>query len=342
VHVCVVAVPQTVTATVIGVAEYLMVIGSVTGWQRGFRVEVVSPETGPVRGPLGVSLVAQRRLADVARCDIVVVPTMIWHGEGYRPGTQPEVAAWLRQMYDRGALLCGACTGTLLIAETGLLDGHEATLHWAYTDEMKRHFPAIRLRAEQVFVVSGTDRRLVSTGGSGSWHDLVLYLVALHAGPAAARAAARWFMVDWHRDGQAPYAGFLPRRDHDDAMVRDAQLWLDDHVTAPHPVEQLVQRSGVPERSFKRRFRRATGCAPLEYVQALRLEQAKRLLETGELPVDEISVAVGYENPAFFRRLFKRSTGLTPAVYRRRFQLPAFALQALERAHETTTTSANR
>ena len=136
---------------------------------------------------------------------------------------------------------------------------------------------------------------------------------------------ARCFALQWHHDGLAPYIVFQGRTDHGDAAVVDAQEWLATHFSIGSPVEEMVRRSGLAERTFKRRFTEATGFAPIDYVQRLRIEDAKRRLERTEVSADEIGWKVGYEDPAFFRRLFKRVTGMTPGAYRRRFQLPAFA-----------------
>ena len=130
------------------------------------------------------------------------------------------------------------------------------------------------------------------------------------------------FALQWHQDGLAPYMVFEGRIDHGDAVVADAQDWLKDHYSVAAPVEQLVVRSGLAERTFKRRFTEATGVSPLAYVQRLRVEEAKRRLEQTEESVEAIGWHVGYEDPAFFRRLFKRVTGLPPGAYRKRFRVP--------------------
>ncbi|HKY94647.1 MAG TPA: helix-turn-helix domain-containing protein, partial [Kiloniellales bacterium] len=141
----------------------------------------------------------------------------------------------------------------------------------------------------------------------------------------AAQTIARYFALQWHHEGLAPYIVFQGRRDHGDAVVSDAQEWLATRFSVAAPVEEMVKRSGIPERTFKRRFKEATGFAPIDYVQRLRIEDAKRRLERTDASADEISWKVGYEDPAFFRRLFKRVTGITPGAYRKRFQVPAFA-----------------
>ncbi len=158
-----------------------------------------------------------------------------------------------------------------------------------------------------------------------SWHDLVLYLIAEHVGATAAQTVARFFALQWHHDGLAPYIVFQGRSDHGDAAISDAQSWLSKNFSIANPIESLVKRSKIAERTFKRRFTDATGHSPIEYVQRLRIEDAKRRLERTAVSADEISFQVGYEDAAFFRRLFKRTTGLTPGAYRKRFQIPNFA-----------------
>lgn len=174
-------------------------------------------------------------------------------------------------------------------------------------------------------MVAGQRDELITSGASMTWHDLVLYLIARHAGATAAQTVARYFALQWHQDGLAPYMVFEGRRDHGDQAIQTAQDWLAVHFPVANPLEEMVKQAGLTERTFKRRFTRATGMSPIAYVQRLRIEEAKRRLERTEASVDEISWQVGYEEPAFFRRLFRRITGLAPGNYRRRFQVPAYA-----------------
>jgi transcriptional regulator GlxA family with amidase domain len=230
-------------------------------------------------------------------------------------------------MHETGAILCSACSGVFLLAETGLFDGRPTTVHWGYADYFRRAFPRVPLLPERVLVVSGEREDLVSSGASMTWHDLVLYLIARHVGTTAAQAVARFFALQWHHEGLTPYIVFRGRIDHGDAVIADAQGWLEKHFAVANPVEEMVRRSGMAERTFSRRFITATGLAPLGYAQRLRVEDAKRRLERTEASIDEISWQVGYEDPAFFRRLFRRTTGLAPGAYRRKFRVPSFAGQ---------------
>jgi transcriptional regulator GlxA family with amidase domain len=235
---------------------------------------------------------------------------------------------WLRRCHEQGAVLATACSGALLLAEAGLLDGHEATTHWAYCDILARRYPKVTVRPQRALVVSGEGQRLVMAGGGTSWLDLALYLIARSAGIEAAMQVARINLIDWHDVGQQPFARLARSRQVDDAVIARCQTWIAEHYPESAPVAAMVRLSGLPERSFKRRFRQATGMSPLEYVHTLRLEEAKQMLESGEAPVEAIANEVGYEDAGFFSRLFRRSVSLTPAQYRKRFGAMRRALQS--------------
>ncbi len=237
-------------------------------------------------------------------------------------GRYPRVVAWIRDMHRGGATVCAACTGAMLTAETGLLDGHEATVHWLSEAVFRRRHPRVRLRIDEALVVSGDGGRLITSGASTSWHDLALYLVARYVGPATAQEVARIQLFRWHHDGQGAFHVFAPAVDHGDAAVLAAQRWVADGFACADPVERMAASSGLAPRTFKRRFKAATTSTPIAYVQRVRVERAKRLLETSRDPIEDISWAVGYQDTASFRRLFKRLTGLTPGEYRQRFRLP--------------------
>lgn len=337
-HVSLVAIPDAMASTLSGIQDVLNSFPMLSTHDEAvpeeppFTVEVVAAKPGAVSTASGVPFHARRALDDIARTDIVVLPSLMVENRDWRRGRYPHVVRWLSSVHARGAMLSSACSGVLLLAETGLLDGKEATLHWAYAQTFRKNFPHVRLRLEKALIATGERDRLVMSGTATSWHDLVLYLVARHTGPTVAQAVARFFAFQWHAEGLAPYIGFDPPTDHGDAVVRQAQLWLDNHFAVANPVEEMVRRSTIPERSFKRRFKRATGLAPIAYVQNLRVEDAKRRLERTDAPVDDISWAVGYEDPAFFRRLFKRIAGIPPGAYRRKFQVPEFFDRTSHRA----------
>lgn len=290
-----------------------------------FRPQLVGERRGRTRTASGLEIEALRTLDEVATTDIVIVPSLLVEGGAWQTGRYPHVVRWLRRVHAQGAMLCSACSGVLLMAETGLLDGREATVHWAYARTFRRNFPRVRLRVEKVLVTAGDRSELVMSGASASWHDLILYLVARHAGSPAAHAVERFFLLQWHADGQAPYALFREPTDHGDGAILKVQEWVTRNYAMDEPVTEMAVRSGLPTRTFVRRFKRATGYTPISYIQHVRVREAQRRLERTAESVDAVAWSVGYEDPSAFRRVFKRLTGVTPGEYRRKFRIPEFA-----------------
>jgi len=316
------AVPEAPLSGISGIYDVFKFFKHVVPDARPFQVEIIAPTHTLLSTASGLPLNAHKTVSEVSDTDIVIVPSLVLNNGKWLAGRYPEAVAWLRRMYQQGATLCSACSGMLLLAETGLLNGQDSTIHWMYERTCRENFPDVRLHMDQVLVVSGKDQRLVMSGTSSAWHDLVLYLIARYTGPASAIAIAKFFLLQWHADGQAPYNTFQEVTEHGDAVVLQAQEWMAKNLDSDSPIEEVVRLTGLPERSFKRRFNKATGVAPIVYIQNLRVEAAKRQLESSDKSFDEISYTIGYEDPAFFRRLFKRTTGLTPGAYRKKFRVP--------------------
>jgi len=327
-HVSLIAIPDAVISTLGGIYDVLSAFPAVAEIDKTvpakapFGVDIVGESDEPITLADGLPLRIQRSIDEVDRTDIVIVPSLLVSGVQWQKGRYPRLVDWLRAMHDRGASLCSACSGVFLLGETGLFDGKPATVHWAFADKFRASYPDIPASPERVLIATGEEGRLISSGASTSWHDLVLHLIAEHVSPAAALAIARYYALEWHRHGLAPYFVFVPSRDHGDGTILECQNWLAGNFSVTHPVEEMTRRSGLTPRTFKRRFANATGLSPITYVQTLRIEEAKRQLERGGMAIDEISWEVGYEDPAFFRRLFKRVTGITPSMHRLKFKLP--------------------
>ncbi|MGE3275109.1 MAG: GlxA family transcriptional regulator [Vicinamibacterales bacterium] len=326
VHVTLIGTPDTQVGPLSGLYETLTAFPLLASMEadvppRPFDVEIAVPDDAPARGASGLPLGAHRAASDIPRTDLAIVPLMLVRDRVWTTGRYRGLVEWLRHQHAQGAVLASACTGVLLLAETGLLAGREATLHWAFAPTFRRNFPDVRVRTEESLITAGDRRELVMTGGVMSWHDLALHVIARYVGTDAARGMARLLMLEWHGQGQAPYLRFTPILDHGDALVAQLQHWLEGHFMVPTPVDEMAARTGVPKRTLERRFRRATGDSPLAYVQRRRIAEARRRLERTRDPVDAIGEAVGYENLAFFRRVFKRETRLTPGAYRRKLQI---------------------
>ena len=276
-HVSLVAIPDAVISTLSGIYD---VLGSFRMLGRAepsipdeppFTVEIVAAERGSVALASGVPVEARRAVSEVAATDIIIVPSVLLGPDGWTPGRYPEIVDWAARMHAEGALLCSACSGVFLLAETGLFDGQETTVHWGYADEFARVFPRVPLQPERVLVVSGEREELVTSGASMTWHDLVLYLIARHVGATAAQTVARFFALQWHHDGLAPYIVFQGRKDHGDAAIADAQAWLVDALLrraarsrrwSAAQVSPSARSSGASRRRrASRRSTMSSGCA---------------------------------------------------------------------------------
>jgi transcriptional regulator GlxA family with amidase domain len=309
---------------VLGSVSQLRAFDSAVPDEPPYRVEIVAESAGSIMTASKIPVITHRAIEAVERTDLVIIPSIITDASVWRRGCHAEVSQWLSRMHEAGAVIGASCTGVFLLAETGLLDGKEATIHWSHARAFQAAFPEVKLNLAKMLVITGGRGELLMSGAAMSWQDLVLYIVARQLGDPVAHTLAKFYAMQWHADGQSPFAVFTPAMDHGDVLVLKAQQWLQSNHAVANPVEEMVRLAGVPARTFKRRFTRATGFSPIQYVQHLRVDQAKRQLESTSIPVDEISWRVGYEDPAFFRRLFKRLTGIAPGAYRRSFTLPDF------------------
>ena len=212
--------------------------------------------------------------------------------------------------------MASICTGVFLLAETGLLDGKSATLHWGFTQMFRKKYPQVTLKQDQMFIDQG---RLYCSAGVNAGMDLSLYLVEKFCGRQAAVASAKTMVLDLGREMQTPYSCFLFSKDHGDPSVIQAQKWIEQHYTQSIDYDRLAGKYRMSRRSLERRFKQATDVTPLGYLQQLRVETAKRLLEEGNQTFNEITYQVGYEDISFFRKVFIRLTGLRPKEYQQRF-----------------------
>lgn len=283
------------------------------------RPRILSRDGKPMTVGNGVRVTPDGRFDDLPAPDVVCVPELnVPPGADFAARLAPELA-WLRRWYDAGATIATACSGAVLLAETGLLDGHPATTHWAYCDLMRERYPRIEVQGHRALVVAGEGQRLLMAGGGASWMDMALFLIARLLDVEAAVRMARLNLIDWHDIGQQPFASLARTRQQGDALIGEVQVWIGENYAVHSPVAAMAGRSGLPERSFDRRFRKATGMSPMEYVHTLRLEEAKQQLEATQLPIEAIAGECGYEDAGYFSRLFSRRVGLTPSQYRRRF-----------------------
>src|SRR6185503_19939214 len=275
-----------------------------------------SLDGGSVRSPYaGLKMSPQCAIADVERTDIVVVPTsglafdekIIEHS---------VLLPWLEHHHAHGAYLAGVCMGSGYLAEAGLLDGRKATTHWALGDDFKRRYPKVDWRTD-MFVTE--DSRLLCSGGLSAAADVSLYLVEKLCGHEIAVQTAKALLLSMPRTHQSGYAVLPLSPPHGDDRIRSVEAFMQSRFADGLTNEALSELACMSERTFLRRFKAATGRVPAAYLQAVRIEAAKAMLELEAAPVQTVSQRVGYEDVSFFRQLFKRATGMTPAEYRSRF-----------------------
>ncbi|MFT5111063.1 MAG: transcriptional regulator GlxA family with amidase domain [Parasphingorhabdus sp.] len=261
----------------------------------------------------------------IERADAVIVCDMYTPIDTPPTGSYIEEIAWLKNMHAGGALLASVCSGSAVLVETGLLDGCEISGHWAYRHMFKKYYPRVNFVENVILNMSAIDNRVVTTAGVTSWQDLALYLVSRFCGVEHAANTAKIHLLTGHNEGQSTYASMTCNALHSDALVHDCQDFIGKNYAEANPVAKMIEFCGINRRTFSRRFKSATGYDPLEYVQSLRMENARRLLETSDLGIDEVSDRVGYEDTASFRRLFKRKSGVTPVAYRKKFSNLTFS-----------------
>ena len=288
------------------------------------RVRIVARDKAPFRCIGRVPVVPDATLEEADDAEIICLPNFRI-GEEDRPKDVlgPEID-WILHRHSSGARLACACSGAALLADAGLLDGQEATAHWSMREIFRKRYPSVAFCPARTLTFAGEGDSIVMAGGMASWADLALYLIARFLGPEHAARSARFYCVDPRPDGQRHFAAPMRRLQNEDAVIRECQEWLADGYGERDAVGRMVARSGLPRRTFDRRFRAATGYSPMDYVQSLRIEEAKQLLEMEEHNMDAIAEEVGYSDVRAFRRLFKKMTGLNPAEYRRRFSSSSF------------------
>ncbi len=278
------------------------------------RWELLSADGGPVVCFSQEPLVPHRSIHDCREPDLIILPSVLGNIEALRQ--EKEVISWLKAQHKRGAIVASICAGAFLAAEAGILNGREATTHWQLADRFRQTYRKVKLQVDRILIDGGD---YLCAGGTSAHQDLAIYLLEKFGSSELADACARMMLIDRGRREQAPYIRFRRQKNHGDEKIAEIQRYLEQRLTEHTSVVQMAQMAQMVERTFLRRFKKATGDSPLEYLQRLRVEAAKRLLENGETRIDLITNAVGYEDASSFRRLFKQIAGVSPTVYRRRF-----------------------
>lgn len=280
-----------------------------------FHTEIVSLDGNPVTAVGDLPLHPGRSFRDVEHTDLILLPAFLPLMKK-APRKFHPFFDWLHER-RRGNVQIGAmCTGTFLLAESGLLDGKMATTNWYFADIFKKRYPRVRLMPEKIITV---DNGLICSGAANAHINLSVYIMKHFGSEELASICSKTLLIDTNRESQAPYMISDFRKDHGDRDVKLAQNWIELNYSEPISIDSLASNIGLSSRHFKRRFKDAVGESPISYVQRVRIEAAKKKLETSMDNINEIILQVGYEDGSSFSRLFKKSTGLTPREYRQKF-----------------------
>ncbi|BCS95480.1 transcriptional regulator [Desulfoluna limicola] len=280
-----------------------------------FQIETASLDGGPVTCFGGMGLSPQKGLHDITATDLILVP-------GFLPNIltaldgMAALYPWLRHHHKQGAWMGSICTGAFVLAEAGLLDGKEATTHWLYAEPFRARYPQVTLQEDRIMTEDG---RVLCSGGSSAGNDLLLHLVGKFGGEELLHDCSKKLLLDSGAREQGPYISSIFPLNHGDHDIRNVQLWLAENSDTPLSIDGIAGKFGFGIRNFKRRFKAATAMNPVNYIQSLRVEKAKRLLETTRKSMEEITCEVGYEDSNSFRRLFKQHAGLSPGAFRKKF-----------------------
>jgi len=315
-RVVIVAFPGVQTLDVTGPAEVLR--AATLFHPPGYHVTIAAPEAVPLRTST-VSFLPDVRLDQVkGEIDTLLVAG----GAGtLRAEEHPWLVDWIADAASRSRRVASVCTGALLLAKAGLLDGRRATTHWASCAELARRYPQVSVEPDRIFVRDGN---VATSAGVTAGMDLALALVEEDLGRDVAMEAARWLVVFLQRPGgQAQFSAQLAAQAADRTPLRELQAWIPDHLDEDLSVPALARRACMSDRNFARAFRRETGMTPGAYVEAARVERARIALESGDLPVEIVARQAGFGTVETMRRAFRRRVGVSPADYRTRFRRQA-------------------
>ena len=286
-----------------------------TGHAPLFKLETASQDGRSVACTGGLRLTPDKALNEVHNPQLIIVPGFMFNILAVLPGLG-KMIEWLQLQHRQGSYIASMCTGAFVTAQAGLLDGRCATTHWVFSEQFAQRFPKVKLQTERTVTDDG---QLLCSGGSTSGSDLLLHLIRKFSSPQLAAECAKKLLVDVAVRSQTPYASTTFKKNHSDAEILKIQIWLEQRLAQSIVMEQLADEFGLSMRNLIRRFKQTTEQTPIEYLQNLRIEKAKFLLESSQQGFEQITLQVGYADGNSFRRLFKQRVGLAPSAYRKRF-----------------------
>lgn len=289
-------------------------------WKRTHKKEIFKIQLAGIKGKVQFydglfSVQPHIHISEIPKTDLIVIPSL---NHNYETSVKRNqlMTDWIKAQHRKGAEVASICTGAFLLASSGLLDGKSCSTHWSAADELRTKFPEIDMKMDKVI----TDQHGIYTnGGAFSFLNLIIYLVEKFYDRDTAIYCAKVFQIEMDRKSQLSFVIFKGQKQHRDDMVKKAQEYIERHPHERISIENLSSKFSVGRRNFDRRFIRATGDTPLEYSQRVKMESAKRALESTFKTVNEVMYEVGYSDPKAFREVFRKITGLSPMEYRSKY-----------------------
>ncbi|KXI30786.1 GlxA family transcriptional regulator [Paraglaciecola hydrolytica] len=281
-----------------------------------FNVQIATIKKQPLRCINQLEIRSHIAIEDVKQTDLLLIPTIGGSLLNVLADNQ-ALLPHIKRHFDLGADIASNCSGAFFLAEAGLLNGKEATTHWGYAELFRKRYPEVKLCAEKLIT---SQQNIYCAGGGMAWFDLALLLIERYCGHDVASTTAKAHVIDLSRGQQAAYASIRAKKYHQDPEVLLVQEWLEANYVKPIQISQLPNLVNLTSRTLNRRFKQATEQNPLEYLQNLRIEAAKKLLEKSHDNAQRIVNHVGYDDLSSFTRLFKKHTGLSPSQYAKKFK----------------------
>lgn len=289
------------------------------GKDKMFEVQLVGTEKEISLNDGAFTVNTDALLHDIRKTDLIVIPALSGNLERAL-GMNQALKPWIIAQHKRGAEVASLCLGAFLLASTGLLDGKKCSTHWIYANDFREMFPEVTLVDDRIITEEGG---LYSSGGASSYWNLLLHLVEKYTDRKTAIYASKYFAIEIDRKSQSPFMMFNGQKKHEDEPIRNAQDFIEKNITEKISVEELAVRFAIGRRHFERRFKKATKNTPVEYIQRVRIEAAKKHLESSRKNVNEVMYEVGYSDTKSFRSVFKKITGISPIDYKNKYNKEA-------------------
>ena len=262
-----------------------------------------------------VTIHPDRILEEITKTDLIIIPALSGNMELAIEKNKAFIP-WIINQYKNGAEVASLCVGAFLLASTGLLNGKSCSTHWLFITDFKNQFPDVHLEHDRIIT---EQNGLYTSGGATSYWNLLLYLVEKYTSREMAIMASKFFLLEMGRDNQSQFMLFKGQKNHEDIPIIKAQEFIEDNYALRLTVENVAEKAGIARRTFERRFKKATANTVIEYIQRVKIEFAKKSLESGRKTISEVMFEVGYTDTKAFREVFKKVTGMSPTDYRNKY-----------------------